>query len=87
MTCWKRTVDRLVASLENGTGDRHHRLKTRLLDSGKTRIRGIDHALRQPVMVTQIDKDKLSMVALAVDPSRKTDRVANMGFGKLAACM
>ena len=87
MTCRKRGVDRLVASLENRAGDRHHRLQPRLLDSSETRVRGVDDALGQPVMITQIDEDELSMVALAVDPSRKTNRVANMGFGKLAACM
>ena len=38
-------------------------------------------------MIPKVDKDKLSMVALAVDPPRQADRLADIGLDKFAAIM
>ena len=83
----ERTVDGLITSFEHRAGDRHHRLQPSLFNSSETRVGGIGDTLGQPIVITQINEDELPMVALAVDPSRKADRFADMGFGKLAACM
>jgi hypothetical protein len=38
-------------------------------------------------MVTQVDEHKLSVIALAVDPSGQADRLADIGLGELCACV
>jgi hypothetical protein len=38
-------------------------------------------------MITKIDKNQLAMIALPVDPALQATRLADIGLGKLAACM
>ena len=54
---------------------------------GEQRRGGVDHALREPVMVAQIDEQQMAVVALAVDPARQPGRVSGIGKAQLPAGM
>ena len=87
MSGWQRGVDGLVASFQHRASDRHNGFKPRCLDRGKAWVGRINDALCQPVMITKIDKNKLAVITLPVDPARQANRLADIGLGKLAACM
>ena len=54
---------------------------------GEQRRRHVDHALRDAVMVAQIDEQQLAMVALAVHPAGQTRRLPGIGEAERAAGM
>jgi hypothetical protein len=48
---------------------------------------GIDHALRQAVMIAQIDEEQIAMVAAAVNPAGDSDGLPTCSGAQLAAGM
>ena len=54
---------------------------------GEQRRRDVDHALRDAVMVAQIDEQQLAVVALAVHPARQPGRGAGIRQAERAAGM
>lgn len=48
---------------------------------------GVEDKLGQPVIVAQVDEQQPAMVALAVDPARETDGLADMRFAELATAV
>src|SRR6185369_1161237 len=55
-----------------------------ILEGGRI---GVNHALRQAVMVAQVDEQHAAMVADAVAPARQPDGLANMALAERAAGM
>jgi hypothetical protein len=65
--------------------DPHHPLRTqRLGELERARI-GIDHALRDAVMVAQVDEQEPAMVADAMAPSRQAHDLADVALTQLPA--
>ena len=64
-----------------------HRLRPQRVCLGKYRAGGVDHALRQPVVVAQIDEDEVAVVALAVNPPRDAGGLAHVTRPQLPAGM
>ena len=56
-------------------------------DLPEQRARGIDDALRDAVVVAQVDEQQIAVVALAVDPAGEPHRAAGIGKAELAAVM
>jgi hypothetical protein len=55
------------------------------VDVGEQAARDVHHALRDPVMVAQVDEDELPVVALAVDPAGEAGFGADVFGAELAA--
>ncbi len=60
-------------------------LGAHLLDVGEGRRIGIGDALRDAVVVAQVDEEQTAMVAHAMHPAGQPDRLADIGFAKGAA--
>src|SRR5581483_6942871 len=65
----------------------HHPFRAQLLGKLERRRIRIDHALRQPVMVAQIDEQHAAMVADAVTPAREANDLADVALAERAAGM
>ncbi len=80
-------VDRLRRPLDDRAGERHDAFEPQPVHLGKQRRRHVDHALRDAVMVAQIDEQQLAVVALAVHPAGEAGRHARVVEAKGAASM
>ena len=56
----------------------HHPLRAQRLGGLEGRRIGIGHALRQPVMVAQVDEQHTAVIADAMDPAGQADRLVDM---------
>jgi hypothetical protein len=65
--------------------DPNHPFRAQLLGILERRRIRIDHALRQPVVVAQIDEQHPTVVADAMAPAGQTDRLADIALAKRAA--
>jgi hypothetical protein len=54
---------------------------------GEERARTVDDALRQPVVIAEINEKELAVIALAMDPARKPRRRARIRASQRAAMM
>jgi len=67
--------------------DPHHPFRAELFGGLERRRVGVGDALRQAVMVAQIDEQHTAMVADAVAPARQADLFANVAVAERAAGM
>ena len=67
---WEPRVNRVGRARGDTSGHRHHTLQPQRIRRAKHRRGYIDDALGDAVMVPQIDKEQLAVVALAMDPPR-----------------
>jgi len=80
-------IDGLVASSDHIAGDRDDAFHARMLglfEKGLLRLK--DH-LGQAEMISEIDKEKLAMIPLSMDPAGKPDFLADIGGAKAVAMM
>ncbi len=80
-------VDGLGRPVDDPAGDGDDALRPRRLDGGQERARDVDHALRDSVMVAQIEEQQVPMVTLAMDPARQADGLSDMAAAQRAAGM
>src|SRR4029453_8741276 len=67
--------------------DGDHALEAQRLGGLEQRARAVEHALRDPVVVAQIDEEEIAVIALAMQPAREPNRLPGMLASKLAARM
>ena len=72
-------VDRIGRAGGDPPGHRDHAFEPQRVRRREERRRDIDHALRDAVMIAQIDKKELSMIALAMHPPGQPRRLAGIG--------
>ena len=65
--------------------DRDDALGPQALDCSETGRAGVEDDLGQAVMVAQVDKQQIAVIALAVNPARQADLLANIGSAKRGA--
>ena len=63
-------IDRVGRAGDDLAGDGDDAFEPQRVDRGEERRRHVDDALRDAVMIAQIDEQQLAVVALAVDPAR-----------------
>lgn len=80
-------VDRLRRARHHFTRDGHHRFILQLAQAIEQPTRRIRHNLRNPVMVAQIQKRQLPMVAHPVHPAGEADFLARIRGAKFIASM
>jgi hypothetical protein len=80
-------VDRVLDALRDAPGHRHDAFKAQCLGSREQRRRHVDDALRDAVMVAQIDKQELAVIALPVHPAGETRALARIAQAQRAASM
>ena len=80
-------IDRFFRALDHRAGDRHHAFGTHPFDTREQRTRNVDHALRQAIVVAQVDEQQVPVVALAMDPAGQANGLADVGFAQLATGM
>ena len=62
-------INRLVATLDHIAGHADHGFQPNRFQNGENRAGNIDNALGEPKMIPKIDKQQISVIALAVDPA------------------
>ncbi len=67
------------------TGHSHHAFKAQRVRGWEQRRGHVDDALGDPVMVAQIDKEQLTVIAFAVHPTRKPGRPTGVGKAQRSA--
>ncbi len=77
----------LLAAGDHLAGDGDDAFRTNTLHSLEIRHIMFDHALGNPVMVAQIDKQQIAMIALAMNPARQADGFANITLAQISASM
>ena len=65
--------------------DAHHEFGAQLFGIPEGRRVGIDHALRQAVMIAQVDEQHAAVVADSVAPARKAHGLPGLGEAERAA--
>ena len=63
-------VFRIHGARDHRSGHGQNAFRTGSLNNGEQLARNIDHTLRKAEVVPQIDKDEVSMITLAVYPTR-----------------
>ena len=72
-------VDRATLTRDHLAGDGDDALQPKPVNRIERRRAGGEHALRQPVMVAQIDEQQSAMVALAMHPAGQARGLAGIG--------
>src|SRR4030095_5586655 len=67
--------------------DGDHALEAQRLGGLEQRARAVEHALRDPVVVAQIDEEQIAVIALAMQPAGEPNRLPGVRASKLAARM
>ena len=81
----QRGIDVLGRSGRDASFDGDHALEPdRLGDRERLRV-GREHALRDAVVIPQVDEQQLAMIALAIDPAGQAHRLADVLGPKRAA--
>jgi hypothetical protein len=83
----KLGIDSIRAAPHHLARQRDDALRPQRLQPPEQLARAVGHALRDPVMVAQVDEEQVPVVALAVDPAGKADRLAGMFRAQLPAGM
>ncbi len=78
-------VDRILGARDHGSGHGQNAFRTGSLNNGEQLAGNVDHTLRQAEMVPQIDENEVSVITLAVYPTRQTYRLVNMFFTQFYA--
>ncbi len=71
----------------DGPVDAHDPFGAQFLGEGERPGIGVDDALRDAVMVAQVDEQNAAVIADAVAPAGQPDRFAGVGFAEVAAAM
>src|SRR3546814_8958238 len=79
------TLFRSGRAPDHPAGDAHHRLQPHLLDFLEGRVLDVGDALRDAVVVAQVDEHQLAVVAAAVDPDGQAHGLADMGLAPRGA--
>jgi hypothetical protein len=80
-------VDRVGRAGDDTTGDGDHAFQPQRVGRREQRRRHIDDALRHAVMVAQVDKQELAVVALAMHPARQPRALPGIAKAQRAASM
>src|SRR6185312_6561503 len=72
-------------ALHDRAAHRDHAFETQRIDFGEKRRGHVDHALPDAVMIAQIDKLELAVVALAMNPAGDAGFAASVGEAQSAA--
>ena len=68
-------------------GHRRHTFQAQRVGGWEQRRGGVDHALGDAVVIAQIDKQQMAVIALAVDPPRQPGRTPRIGEAQRGAGM
>ena len=80
-------VHRLGAARDDRAGDGDHRFDAERFEQREHRASGGRDDLGDPVMIAKVDEQHPAVVALAVNPPRQADGLANIGGAQLGAIM
>ncbi len=83
----QRRIDVLFRAPSHLAGDADDAFRTHRLGAGKRRRALCEHALRDAVVIAQVDEQQLSVVALAMHPAGQLDRLADVLRSKNGAGM
>ena len=83
----KLRIDRLGRARHEPAGEGDDAFHPHRFDLAEERARGIDDALRDAVVIAQVDEQQIAVIALAVDPAGEAHRAAGIGKAELAAVM
>src|SRR6185437_5909443 len=79
-------IDRLGRAPNHLAADRDHAFELQRVDLLEERRGDVDDALRDAVMIAQIDEEKLAVIALPVDPAGKAGFGSGGRKAQRAAC-
>jgi hypothetical protein len=80
-------IDGRRRSRHHAPGHRHHALEAEALGGGEMRAARVQHDLREPEVVPQVEEEQGAMVTLPVDPARQPDGATDVTAPELPARM
>jgi len=87
LTCVEVGIHQLGITGEHFAFNCDDAFRAQALNDGESRKVRVEDALRQTIMIAQVDEHDATMVSAAVEPAGKFDRLTDIGLAKFTACV